>query len=303
MRQRKVILWFALGGFCTALAICRISGLSSSPSVAAGGQSKADTKVNTSEAPRRPNAPTPKSYKDSPAVAKLRREAQSVQPLPIKDIPTPYGTGETQGTNLQSADGKSWEVYHMVGPSENYNYALVAHELTHIILNSKGLGTLFRVKPNQGEEVENVLQHIGRVIGPDCFPDELIDRETAKRGFHPLLLMERQMQLEEQGLAVDVKPGDLEVSPDLNRTFEAATLFCIGRRLPAKTMNSFERRVERIYGPTIMDRERKLTKQFAGQRCHIDDAIGCFKLKLKLRDALKLHDLIVFRNPMTGQPE
>jgi len=110
------------------------------------------------------------------------------------------------------------------------------------------------------------------------------------------------MQLTEQGIA-DFSPGEFEESPDLNRTFEAVKLFCMGKRLPTKTMSSFEGRIDRIYGPTIMERERKLSRQFAGQRCHIEDAAGCFKLILKLRDALKLHGLISFQNPITRQWE
>ena len=242
------------------------------------------------------------SRKDSPRIRRLRREAQSVLRVPIKDIPLPLASGETQGKNRPSADGTSWEVYHMVGPSKDYNDALLAHELSHIILNSKGFNPLFGLKSGQGAESETALILIARQIGPDCFPDELIDRETVKRGFKPSLLLERQMHLTEQGL-IPYEIGEFESSSDLNKTFVAVTLFCIGKRVPIHTMRRFERRVETKYGATIMGRDRKMSRQFQDQRCHIGDPKGCFNLILKLRDAAGMHDFISFQNPTTGQTE
>ena len=264
----------------------------------------ADTQQeNSARAPEPPPVPNPM---DSPVIQKILKRAQSRSRGPIKVVPLPYGPGASQAYTRPLGDGsgsEGWDIHHMVGPSSDYNEALLAHELGHVILINKGFpGVMFRLKKSLDSDSDRALYFIGKQMGPDCFPDELIDRESVREGFKPNLLLERQMELTEQGVG-QFSVGEFQDSPKLNKEFEAVKLFCLGKRVPHKTMQGFEGRVERTYGRTIMDRERKLAKEFRGQRCRIDDPTGCFKLVLKLRKAMGMEDLISFFNPKTKKWE
>jgi hypothetical protein len=275
-----------------------------------GCESRRDASVdtrqeNSSRAIEPPPPPVPNPM-DSPRIQKFLKRAQSRSRGPIKVEPIPYGSGASQAYTRPLGDGSGsggWDIHHMVGPSSDYNEALLAHELRHVILINNGFpGVMFRLKKSLDSDSDRALYFIGKQMGPDCFPDELIDRESVKEGFKPNLLLERQMELTEQGVA-QFSVGEFQDSPKLNKEFEAVKLFCLGKRVLPKTMRSFEGRVERTYGPTIMDRERNLAREFQGQRCRIDDPTGCFKLVLKLRKAMGMEDFISFFNPKTKKWE
>ena len=211
--------------------------------------------------------------------------------------------GGKQGTNHLSDDRKHWVVCHMVKPGDKeYSDALLAHELTHIILTNKGFNAEAQIETPEGTEVEENLKQAATLMGGDCFADDLVDRETAKRGFKPNLLVKTQLEWTEQIVTHD-PVGYYENGPDLNKTIYAVELFCMGRRVPALTMHEFEKRVATSFGPTIMEREKRLSSQFQGRRCYVGDPSGCFKVVLSLRSATQMNKFIFFKNPKTGKWE
>ena len=177
---------------------------------------------------------------------------------------------------------------------------MLAHELGHIILNSRGFAAFYREKPNNPESASLVHEIAQELF--NCFPDELIDRATAKRGFTPRLLLQTYVHSTEENLN-NSKAGDFESSSDTARKAYALGLFCTGMRLPTRSMRRHEEKVKAKYGPTLIERERTLSKQFEGLRCQMDDSAGCFHLTQKLRDAVGMQGVIVFADPLTHQPE
>ncbi len=192
----------------------------------------------------------------------------------------------------------------MVGPSKDYNDALLAHELSHVILISRGFSGAHTVPPPkrpESTESARAIQFIMRQLG-DCFPDELIDRQTSKRGFTPKLLLGRQIDLIVQDLAL-FQVGEYESVSDLVKQAEALKLFCLGKRLAPSEMQNLENRVKLKYGPSIIEREKRLSTQFQDQRCGIDDPPQCVKLTLELRDFVGMNGTIFFANPKTHKWE
>lgn len=300
MKKSTAKRWLVFSTF-----LCVFQGCKSTPGAGSADGRPRDSAAAT--APPTPAAATPVAPTlRSPRILKLLEKAKSVSRGPISIFPMPYGAGERQAYNTQLGGNEGFEIHAMEAPSSDYadyNDALLAHELGHVILISKGFPNgAYRVLKSEGLESDRALNVIARQIGPDCFPDELIDRESVKQGFHPELLVQRQMELTEQGLAA-FEIGEMETSSHLSKEFEALKLFCIGKRIPAQSLRDFEGRVEVKYGPTIMARERTLSKQFRGKWCRLGDPSGCFELVLKLRDASKLHGYIAFRNPSTGRAE
>ena len=268
------------------------------------------TKDASVAAPRQAQkAAAPVKY--SPRIQKLYQRAQSGLSIPIHDIPVPFADGGTQGTNRPTPDGRMWDVEHNYGKSNTYDEAVFAHELTHIVLMNKGFlngSHMSKDGPRPSYDAKNhspALYLSIKTIGPGSFVHELIDREMAKEGFKPQLLVEDEMRQMENG-ASQFNPNEEEVSDEAREAY-ALQLFEVGMRISVKSMRSFEERYKRKFGPDvgpdIVGRERKLSQQFQGQKCHINDPSNCFRLTLRLRDAAGMHGVMFFYNPASGNFE
>ena len=242
----------------------------------------------------------------SPALQNLLREAQSGSSVPIRIetyTPDPSKPAAFQGQTWYRAD--KIEINVASGVSKSYDEALLAHELFHVVLHNKGFNpgvTLARgyVIPGlTAPDTNRFLAPIGTGVN-SCFPDELIDRETAKRGFKPALLTDLQA---EETLAGLKKSADqrIPVSDPLAQRGNAVNLFCLGLRRPS-SIQAIDK-VADAWSPEIAKKERALRRQFAGSRCHFDDPKGCYALTVRLRDAAGFKGMIALKNPSTSNLE
>ncbi len=194
----------------------------------------------------------------------------------------------------------------MSGVSPDYDDALLAHELFHVILNSRGFagGGIPSQDSDAGiaeadrQRVDQALAYFAHQIN-SCFSDELIDRETLKRGFNPKLLLDKSVEWTvEQSAAYEANEGD--EWPDLGKKGQAAVLFCLSKRLSVASMHRIETALEPKLGLSIFQLERKLALQFRGNRCDINEPDACYQLTLQLRNATGLKGIILLRNPRTS---
>ena len=247
----------------------------SKPQDAVDSHRSSPTDVASEKTPRTEDK-TPPSPKYSPHIKKLFLRAQSGMSVPIRDIPIPFSNGPTQGRDGPSPDGRFWDISHNYGKPTVYDDAIVAHELFHTVLMNRGFFNANHIR--EGQIVPSIkplvdataaLNLIVHLIGPDCFPDELIDQEMKKEGFKPQLLVEDEMRQMENG-ASRFNP-DREEMLDQVRAAYALQVFSVGKRISDRSMLGFEKRIEGKWGsdvgPDIIARERKLSKQFRGQRC------------------------------------
>ncbi len=252
------------------------------------------------------STPIPSSH--SKRIQTLLREAQASTSLPIviKLVPVSLSPRKFQGhTNYEE---RQIVVTAGMGVSPEYDEAILAHELFHVVLNNKHFAAGAKPVPytlqNNGKGrdlVDEALPTIASGLN-SCFSDELIDREMMKHGFRPQLLLEREINETVQG-ANGFEPNEGDSWPDLVRHGQAMIFFCLAKRIPIQSMRDLEKKLRPIDGSTILDLEHKLIARFRGQKCQIDKPTACYKLTLQLRDAAGLKGIIVLRNPATLQPE
>jgi len=133
-----------------------------------------------------------------------------------------------------------------------------------------------------------------------CFNDELIDRETLKRGFQPKLLLDKSRD-ETLQMAVNFEPNEGEEWPDVVKKGTAVLLFCHSHRVSATSMKQYWAALKPKYGKTVFDYEKALEAKFRGKRCQMNDPVGCYALTLQLRDSADLKGVIMLRNPQTHE--
>ena len=195
--------------------------------------------------------------------------------------------------------------------SPEYDDALKAHELTHVILNARGFagvglaadpkaGAVFVGTDISGTKRQHMLDLMGVVLS-SCFPDELIDRETTKRGFKPELLLKRDM---EAGIRMySSLPNNYEYAAEVEKHNQALHDFCLLRRLSKPLRLKFESATELKEGPSIDMLRKRLLETFAGKRCEIDKPEACYQYTLELRGAAGLKGVILLPKPKTWKME
>lgn len=241
--------------------------------------------------------------KYSPQIQALLNEAQSGAPVPIHIEMRILAPGEPeplQGNTRHMPDGIFISV--VSGISKDYEEALLAHELFHVILSNKkfdagfGLKESYQIPYMTLEDSIQSLHAIGTYLS-SCFPDELIDRETAKRGFKPELLTERQAALILNQLNDGSIPQDAAIKKaSIMQNGAGLVLFCLARRHGNLPMDEIDKG-EALVSPGIVKAEKELLKNFGKAQCEIDDPKGCYALALKLRDAIGLNGILYLTNP------
>jgi hypothetical protein len=195
--------------------------------------------------------------------------------------------------------------------SPEYDDALKAHELTHVILNARGFaGVGLAADPKAGAAFvgtgisdttrQHMLDHMGVMLS-SCFPDELIDRETTKRGFKPGLLLQRDM--EGTIKVYSSLPNNYEHAAEIEKHNQALHDFCLLRRLSKPLRLKCEKATELKEGPSIDMLRKRLLETFAGKRCEIDKPDACYRLTLELRGAAGLKGVILLPKPKTWEME
>jgi hypothetical protein len=198
--------------------------------------------------------------------------------------------------------------------SQDYDDALKAHELFHIILNIRGFsGTEVFPAPNAAilfpENFRQMAMQKGGFVNQlaitlnSCFPDELIDRETARRGFKSRLVVQKEMNGRIRDSEEWEKKGNLEMYPDIIKHRQALDDFCVLNRLSDREKLKYESATEPMLGPPVDAYRKQLLENFKGKRCEFGDPEGCHRLTLELRGAAGYANVILLRKPKTGEPE
>ena len=214
--------------------------------------------------------------------------------------------GETIGTPY------SWDITVTSGISPDYDDSVLAHELFHVILNVKGFAGGALPVPgvdagiptlNQAQRAQlpQALMLTATTIN-SCFNDQLIDRETLKRGFQPKLLLDKERDQTLQ-MAVGFEPNEGDEWPDVIKKGTAVLVFCESHRMSATSSKQYLAALKPKYGKTVFDHEKALEAKFRGQRCQINDPTGCYALTLQLRDTAHLKGVIRLRNPQTHEEQ
>lgn len=201
--------------------------------------------------------------------------------------------------------------------SPDYDDSLKAHELTHVILNARGFAGVFfgefgqYVAPNvadlfDGARAWRPLIHDAAIGLNFCFSDELIDRETRKRGFNPNLLLQKETAGRLLGFAS--LQASYESQPDIEKRHQALQDFCFLKRLSNApnlrvSMLKYETATQSKMGPSIDMLRKRLLETFEGKRCEITKPEPCFPLTLQLRGAAGLKNVILLPKPQTWKPE
>ena len=240
----------------------------------------------------------PSAYSKSVQVLFKKVQATSSRPIIVTTIP-PSGPKPFQGQT--NADAKGIEITVTAGVSRDYDDALLAHELLHVILNNRGFAAGGMTLPSRSGPRDHELEGaLNAVVGwlNSCFSDELIDREMRKRALKPKLLLDTQVEWTIQGVSA-YGQSEGESWPEAVKNVEALRLFCLAKRIPEPSMRKTEDQLKRGFGPGVMDREKKLIARFKSRSCQLSQPDACYKLTLQLRDAAGLKGEIQMRNPKT----
>jgi hypothetical protein len=222
---------------------------------------------------------------------------------------TPADTGILEGSVSYNS-----EIVITIPPpsgSQDYDEAIKAHELFHIILNSRGFAGIgfsapasaaMLFPPNMRQSVmqEGGLLNRVAISLNSCFPDELIDRETAKRGFKSQLVPQKEMNGKIQ--SSQLIHGN-ETSLDLVKRGQGLQDFCLLNRLSETEKLKYESATELKMGPSEDAYRKRLLETFQGKRCEFSDPEGCHQLTLQLREASGFKDVIHLHKPQTGEVE
>ena len=138
----------------------------------------------------------PKGYSKSVQSLFHEAEAASARPILIKQVPS-SSTQAFQGATDMQPDRVAIAV--TAGISRDYDDAVLAHELLHVILNVKRFAAGGDLTSSGSQDPQVKGLSLGMRFVNSCFPDELIDRESVKRGLKPQLLLDRQIQLTIEG--------------------------------------------------------------------------------------------------------
>ena len=248
----------------------------------------------------------------SPRIKKLLKEAQAAEAKAGTNRPISFVTSTDIGS-FQGDTTYDGQIVIRVPPASapEYDDALKAHELTHVILNARGFaGVGLAADPNaraafvgtgiSAATGQQMLHDMGVVLN-SCFPDELIDRETRKRGFKPELLSKRTM--EGSIKQYSALPNNYEYAAEIEKRNQALNDFCLLIRLSQPLRLKYERATELKEGPSIDMLRKRLLETFAGKRCEIDKPNACFPLTLQLRGAAGLKGVILLPKPETWEME
>jgi hypothetical protein len=168
-----------------------------------------------------------------------------------------------------------------------YDDALVAHELTHVILNSRKFVGGAQPSPQSKTLVpgdrELLKTDATRLIS--CFPDELIDRETTARGFKPALINDMTEGFRK---LADAQPNLDEGYSDILKRLQAMLNFCVLKRMSNADRVKFKSLIATKMGPSVSKYTQDLITEFGDKRCVITDPSGCYQLTRQLRHAAGL---------------
>ena len=249
----------------------------------------------------------------SPRIQRLLKEAQTAEAKAGTNRRIIFETSNSIGNFQGDTTYSEGVIVIRVPPitSREYDDALKAHELTHIILNARGFagvglaadasaGEAFRGTGIPDTTGRQMLHDMGVVLN-SCFPDELIDRETRKRGFKPELLSKRNVDGSIKQYSA--LPNNYEYAADIEKRHQALNEFCLMIRLSQPARLKYEKATELKEGPTIDLLRKRLLETFAGKRCEINRPESCYPLTLQLRGAVGLKGIILLPKPKTWEME
>jgi hypothetical protein len=238
---------------------------------------------------------------------KLFREAQNGTSKRIeiaRETVDPSHPAAFQGNTRYGTD--TVEIRVVSGISKDHDEALLAHELFHVVLYNKGFSagvahTNYSIQGVRVSDFEQTLSQTGTAIN-SCFADELIDRETARRGFKPKLLTDLEAKENLDQIAKIANDSDLAIrTHTILQQSAALTVFCLAIRHPSTT-DAMDKADAKLT-PNIVKFEKILFQQFKNSRCQVNDPKGCFALTLRLRDASGFSQIVALKNPATNEWE
>jgi len=222
----------------------------------------------------------------SKRLQKLFRRASSSTALPIRFTQLPT---EVNNTSLVTAT----KAEYIVALGKNLDHEeeenAIAHELYHIILQSKG----FAAEVHTPEGAPPLMMTIGSTI-TSCVDDAVIDRRMAKLGFKPELLNHdaaQQMRLNPPNFSPDL------FNDPVFRDGNALLIVCYSFRKKYRN-DEIETAWKKLY-PGVVTRAHILAGQIGDITC--EDAATCLVRKKKIRDVLGYP--ITFCNPTTMKYE
>jgi hypothetical protein len=155
---------------------------------------------------------------------------------PDAQVPKSMGAWDRHGLGRTFFRDNEIVVNVTTGSSKDYDEAMCGHEYFHIILHNKGFVSKTWVPPfHQLEDLTpeaspDVLTNL-QINIPSCFLDELIDRETSKRGLKPEVINERSERstIRSAERAALAPAPALRTQPTVQKAM-ALGLFCLAIR-------------------------------------------------------------------------
>jgi hypothetical protein len=259
----------------------------------------------------------------SPRIQKLLREARTTEARYGKNRPISFKTteiGKLQGYTNYPDDGHI-EIHIPPPISPDYDDAILAHELIHVILNARGFAGVIVNGQFERYLGRNARALFGAAYTPEakekslddtivklnfCFSDELIDRETAKRGFNPDLVLKEEMELRIRSLSS--LHESFENRPEVEKHHQALGEFVFLNRLSRRpklkvSMLTYENISGPKFGPDVEMLRDRLLDTFKGKQCNITKPEDCYRLTLELRGAAFLKGVVLLPKPKTWDPE
>ena len=165
----------------------------------------------------------------------------------------------------------------------------IAHELSHIVLQSKGFAAMVHTPDN----TPPLMKELGFVI-TSCVDDAVVDRRMSRRGFKPELL--NHDTAEQMRLHPPTYPANYFDNP-IVKDGNALLIVCFSFRKRYRG-DEIEPSWQKL-STDVVARAHILASQIGG--IGFDDARTCLGRKKYIRDVLGYP--ITFCNPLTGEYE
>ncbi len=246
------------------------------------------------------------TYSSSPQVqqifirsAKLRNLFDEVKSYGYVDVPIAQdlsSTGAYQGYSMPESTPRGM-VYavHVSQGSDIFVENVIAHELFHAALRHErlgsGSGTIVRGLALNADDLAAIVDAKNSLT--NCYPDAIIDRRMAKRGFNPQLL-------EDDEKSTLIAEANLIPRGPSYRRDGVLMMYCLSIRLRKFKMDEIYSAYQSWY-PKLGEDVQTLSNKVGRDLCDTEES--CFKKMLALRNAVGLEGELKFTNPITNKKE
>jgi hypothetical protein len=174
---------------------------------------------------------------------------------------------------------------------------VLAHELGHVLLRSRGFHGGFR-GITAGRQRNRTFMAEAAAIISNCYEDPLADAEAKKHGFHPERISDHiAVEVERKATPTGIKV--MMQQDELWPNYESVYLYCLELRPHTFKEEQLERKF--ASEPRIQQAKRVLTEDLGTSPCQTSE--DCFEREKRLRDWAGFRGLITIVNPKTGQEE